>query len=172
MLRVSWPFHFTLAVPRPLGSVYSSLRLYVKAVFPYLTWGLAVPSREETFWKPQGHMYSNDGKLRVRYHRISLYSLSLSLWLYSPFDLGRYFSFLIILYTVGRTPWTGDPLVARQLPTHRTTQTPIKRTQTPMPRVGFEPTIPVFERAKMVHALDQCFSTAGPRSRKGWEPLP
>jgi hypothetical protein len=24
-----------------------------------------------------------------------------------------------------------------------------------MPRVGFEPTIPVFERAKIVHALDR-----------------
>jgi hypothetical protein len=36
-------------------------------------------------------------------------------------DLGRFFSFLI-LYTVGRTPWTGDQPVARPLPTHRTTQ--------------------------------------------------
>jgi hypothetical protein len=31
----------------------------------------------------------------------------LSLWLYSPLDLGRFLSFLI-LYTFGRTPWTGD----------------------------------------------------------------
>jgi hypothetical protein len=30
------------------------------------------------------------------------------------------FEFLI-LYTVGRTPWMGDQLVARPLPTHRTT---------------------------------------------------
>jgi hypothetical protein len=29
-----------------------------------------------------------------------------------------------------------------------------KRTQTPMSRVGFEPTIQMFERAKTVHALD------------------
>jgi hypothetical protein len=28
-----------------------------------------------------------------------------------------------------------------------------------MPRVGFEPAIPAFERAKTVHALDQWFST-------------
>jgi hypothetical protein len=35
-------------------------------------------------------------------------------------DLGYFFSFLI-LYTVGRTPWTGDQPVARPLPTHRTT---------------------------------------------------
>jgi hypothetical protein len=53
-------------------------------------------------------------------------------------DLGR-FQFLN-LYTVGRTPWTGDQPVARALPTHRTTQTQNKRTQTSMPRVGFETT--------------------------------
>jgi hypothetical protein len=35
-------------------------------------------------------------------------------------DLGRFFSFLI--YTVGRTPWTGDQPVARQLSKHRTIQ--------------------------------------------------
>jgi hypothetical protein len=35
-------------------------------------------------------------------------------------DLGRLFSFLI-LYTVGRTPWTGDQPVGRPLPTHKTT---------------------------------------------------
>jgi hypothetical protein len=48
-------------------------------------------------------------------------SLSLSLWLYSPLELGRFFSFLI-LHTFSRTPWTGDQTVARPLPTHRTTQ--------------------------------------------------
>jgi hypothetical protein len=45
------------------------------------------------------------------------------------FDLRRFFSFLI-LYTVDRTPWTGDQPVARPLPTHRTTQTQNKSTQT------------------------------------------
>jgi hypothetical protein len=50
------------------------------------------------------------------------------------------------LYTVGRTPWTVDEPVAR------TTQTENKRTQTPMPRVGFEPMVQVFVRAKTVHA--------------------
>jgi hypothetical protein len=33
--------------------------------------------------------------------------IHISLWLYSPLHLGHFFSFLI-LYTVGRTPWTGD----------------------------------------------------------------
>jgi hypothetical protein len=62
------------------------------------------------------------------------------------------FSFLI-LRTVGRTPWTGDQHVARPLPAHRTTQTQDKGTQTSRPRVGFEPTMPVLERAKAVHVL-------------------
>jgi hypothetical protein len=55
---------------------------------------------------------------------------SLSVWLYSPLDLGRFFSFLI-LYTVGRTAWTGDQLVARPLPKHRTTQTQNKHIHVP-----------------------------------------
>jgi hypothetical protein len=83
--------------------------------------------------------------------------LIIPLWLYSRLDLGRFFSFLI-LYTVGRTPWTGDQPVARPLPTHKTTQTQKKRTQPSMTRVGFEPTISVFEWAKTVHALD-CAAT-------------
>jgi hypothetical protein len=53
---------------------------------------------------------------------------------------------LLEFYTVSRTPWTGDQPVARPLHIHRT--------QTSMPEVGFEPTIPVFERAKTVHALE------------------
>jgi hypothetical protein len=30
-----------------------------------------------------------------------------------------------------------------------------------MPRVGFEPTIPVFERVKTIHALDRAASVFG-----------
>jgi hypothetical protein len=33
------------------------------------------------------------------------------------------------LYTISRTPWTGDQSVARPLPAHRTAQTQNKRTQ-------------------------------------------
>jgi hypothetical protein len=44
--------------------------------------------------------------------------------------------------------------MARPLLTHRTTQTQKKRTQTFTPWVSFEPTIPAFERAKTVNALD------------------
>jgi hypothetical protein len=66
--------------------------------------------------------------------------------------LGRFFNFLI-LYTGGRTPLTGNQPVPRPLSTHRTTPTQNKRTQTSMPRVGFEPMIPVFERAKRTSCL-------------------
>jgi hypothetical protein len=65
-----------------------------------------------------------------------------------------FFSFLIF-YTVGRTPLTGDQAVPRPLSAQTTTQTQNKRTQTSMPKVGFEPTIPVSEQVKTFHALDQ-----------------
>jgi hypothetical protein len=84
----------------------------------------------------------------------------LSLWLYSSLDLGRFFSFLI-LYTVGKSPWTRDQPVARPLPACRTTQTQNKRTQTSMPRVEFEHTISVFEGVKTVHALDRAATAIG-----------
>jgi hypothetical protein len=60
------------------------------------------------------------------------------------------------LYTVGRTPWTGDQPVARPLPTHRTTQT-----QTSMLWVGFEHTIPAIERENAVHAWDRAATAIG-----------
>jgi hypothetical protein len=47
----------------------------------------------------------------------------------------------------------GDQPVVRPLPARRTKQTQNKRTQTSMSQVGFDPTIPVFERAKTVHVL-------------------
>jgi hypothetical protein len=62
--------------------------------------------------------------------------LSVHVWLYSPLlDLGRFFRFLIH--------------------TQRATQTQNKGTQTSMPRVRFEPTIPASERPKTVHELDR-----------------
>jgi hypothetical protein len=55
----------------------------------------------------------------------------------------------------------GDRPVARLLPAHRTTQTQDKRTQTSMPRMGFQPTIPVFERTKRVRTLDRAANVIG-----------
>jgi hypothetical protein len=59
------------------------------------------------------------------------------------------------LYTASRTALTGYQHVARPLPAHRTAYTQNKRTQTSMSQVGFELTIPVFEWAKTVYALDR-----------------
>jgi hypothetical protein len=73
-----------------------------------------------------------------------------------PFTLFHFLN----LYTVGMTPWTGDQPVAG-LYLYRTIQTQHKRTQTSMLRLGFEPTIPVFERAKTVHALDRAATVIG-----------
>jgi hypothetical protein len=64
-------------------------------------------------------------------------------------------------YRDGKTPWTSDQPVARPLLTHRTTRTQNKRTQTSMSRVGFEPTIPAFERAMTVHASDFAATVIG-----------
>jgi hypothetical protein len=82
------------------------------------------------------------------------------LWVYSPLlDLGRFFSFLIF-YTVGRTLSTGvSPSQGRYLHTGQHKQN--KRTQTSMSQMGFQPTIPVFERAKIVHALDRAATVIG-----------
>jgi hypothetical protein len=55
---------------------------------------------------------------------------------------------LLNLCSAGRASWTSDEPVARPLHTHKTTQTQNKDTQTFMARVGFEPMIPAFERAK------------------------
>jgi hypothetical protein len=59
-------------------------------------------------------------------------------------DLGRFFS-LLIFYTVGAIPLTGEQPVARPPPTHRTAQKQNKRKQTSMLQVRFELKIPVFE---------------------------
>jgi hypothetical protein len=87
--------------------------------------------------------------------------LSICLSIYgSLLCLGRFFSFLIF-YTVGKTSWTGDQPISSPLPAHRTVQTQNKRAQTYIPRVGFEPTIPAFERTKRVHVLDSAATVVG-----------
>jgi hypothetical protein len=74
-------------------------------------------------------------------------------------DLGRFFSFLIYTQSVGLLGRGISPSQGRYL--HRTTQTQNKRTQTSMPRVGFELTIPVFEQEKTVHDLDRAATVIG-----------
>jgi hypothetical protein len=97
--------------------------------------------------------------------------LFIYLRLYSPLlGLGRFFGFLIFTKSVGLLGRGTSPS-ARPLPAHRTAQTQNKRTQTSMSWVGLEPTIPVFERAKTVHASDRGATVTGPMpfySSKMW----
>jgi hypothetical protein len=91
---------------------------------------------------------------------LSIY-LSIYLCFYSPLlDLSRFFSFLIF-YTVGWTPWTEDQPVRRSLPAHSAAQTQNKCTKASMPRVRFDPTIPVLERTKIIYALDRAATVMG-----------
>jgi hypothetical protein len=76
-------------------------------------------------------------------------------WFCSPLLGPGFFSFVFSFYTDGRTPWTSHQRAATPLPPRRTTQTQNKRAQTSMPWVGFEPTIPAFELAKTIHAVDR-----------------
>jgi hypothetical protein len=85
-------------------------------------------------------------------------SLSLSLWLYSPLKLGRFFSFLI-LYLVGRTPWTADQPVARPLPTHGNTNR-IKAHRHPCLEWDSSPRSQCW-RAKTVDPLDRAPTVIG-----------
>jgi hypothetical protein len=66
---------------------------------------------------------------------------------------GHRFTFSF-LYTAGRAPWTGDQPTARHIYTENNTKQK-KHTKAATPLVGFEPTTPVFEWAKTVHALDR-----------------
>jgi hypothetical protein len=74
-------------------------------------------------------------------------------------NLGHFLSFLN-LYTVGRAPWMGDQPVAMPLPTHRINA-----------HIGIRTTIPVFQRAKTVHAFDRAATVIGEFSRLHWENL-
>jgi hypothetical protein len=87
------------------------------------------------------------------------YYFFISLWFYSPLDLGRFLSFLIYTQSVGLLGRGISPSQGRYLHTkehkHRISA------ETSMPWVGFETTIPVFERAKTFHALDRAATVIG-----------
>jgi hypothetical protein len=87
---------------------------------------------------------------RIRKYRAIRHCIYL--WLYRPLDFCRFFSFLIHTQPA-RGPFGRGISTSQGHCLHRTTQSRNKRTQTSMPRVGFEPTIQVFERAKTVHGL-------------------
>jgi hypothetical protein len=58
------------------------------------------------------------------------------------------------LIDVGMTPRTGDQ-PCHKAATYTGQHKQKKRGLTSMPRVGFEPTSPLFDRAKTFHALDR-----------------
>jgi hypothetical protein len=59
----------------------------------------------------------------------------------------------------GLLGWDFSPSQSRYLHTEQHKQN--KPTQISMPRAGFKPTIPVFKRAKTVHALDRAATLIG-----------
>jgi hypothetical protein len=63
--------------------------------------------------------------------------------------------------TFSRTPWAVDQPVARPQPTHDNTNAEGTQIQSSMPCVGFELTIPSFERAKTFHVLDRATTMMG-----------
>jgi hypothetical protein len=65
----------------------------------------------------------------------------------------------------------GDKPTTRPLPTHRTTQTETKCTQTSMPRAGFELTILMFGRVKPVYASDLAHNVIGTVAIKAFQKL-
>jgi hypothetical protein len=85
-----------------------------------------------------------------------LYSVYTALQL---FDLGRFFSFLIYTQLVG-LPGRGISR-SQSLYLHRGQHKQNTHIHTSMSRVKFEPTTPVFERAKAVHALDRAATVIG-----------
>jgi hypothetical protein len=89
----------------------------------------------------------------VPHSKRPFWKAGIDVYIYGSTALGRFFSFFVF-YAVGGNSRTGDQPVARPLPARRTAQTHNKHTETSKPQVGFEATIPVFKRAKTVHALD------------------
>jgi hypothetical protein len=73
-------------------------------------------------------------------------------------DLGRFFSFLIYTQSIRVLGWGS---ARRKAATNTEQHKQNKRGQTFMPRVGFEPTIPVFDWAKTVRALDRATIVIG-----------
>jgi hypothetical protein len=106
--------------------------LFFKQVTPcssqipvHLSTPLSPITGHHTTYTPEAVLLSNRRIIYGRKWRESmsathikyLFYLSIYLWLYSPLlNPGRFFTFLI-LYTVGRIPWTGDQPVARLIST-------------------------------------------------------
>jgi hypothetical protein len=83
-----------------------------------------------------------------------LFSFFIHQWFYNPLLVPGLFFSCVIFFTqpVGLLGRMISSSQGRYLPTEQHKEN--KRTQTSMPQLEFEPTIPGFELAKTVHALD------------------
>jgi hypothetical protein len=102
------------------------------------------------------------GLSRYCYLHSSFRNLHFFHWLYSPLGPWPLLFQFHDHFTDGRTPWASDQFVSRPLHKRRKTQTQnIHIHQISMPCVGFEPTIPAYERAKVVHISDRSATVIG-----------
>jgi hypothetical protein len=86
---------------------------------------------------------------------------------------GADFSVPLVPFTHGRTPWTGDQLVARPLPKHRATQTQNKCIHTHTPNIhalcGIRTHDPGFQANEdSTHALDLSATVIGIEQLVEW----
>jgi hypothetical protein len=146
------------------ASHFKLLNILVVTNFPFFITSLA-----DINWIYQSHFNWRRPPLVPNCNYPDIFAaLSLSLSLYPvaptwrigyPWNALFHFSFLILKQSVGLLGRGISQSQDRYL--HWTTQTQNRRTQTSMPWVGFEPTIPVFERAKTAHALDRAAAVIG-----------
>jgi hypothetical protein len=96
-------------------------------------------------------------------------------WLYSPLlGPGLFFSFMIFFYTDGTTPWRSDQLVARPLPTYRTTQTQDKRTHALIGIRTHDPSVRASEDSSCLRPRGRCdrlFESQNNEIIGGWRKL-
>jgi hypothetical protein len=115
-----------------------------------LKWETIVLTLLSNSWSPKFHSSPLTGVIFICDCTEVFY---LSVALQPLWTLAAFFS---SFYIVGSTPWTGDQPVGSPLSTHRRTQIQNYRTQISMLRVGFEPTIPVFERGSGLRTCGHC----------------
>jgi hypothetical protein len=106
-------------------------------------------------WKWRQSFLLNIGELLADFF-FFFYSCSSRMECRASVKISFLFSFLICTQSVGPLAWGISPSQGRYL-----TETQNKLKQASMPWLGFEPTISVFERAKIFHALDGAATVIG-----------
>jgi hypothetical protein len=133
----------------------------------------AVPRNREISWKAPTEFriylltchvfFLNMFLINYFNENTSFYLDVLGSWVCSHSELWNYGSYRQLVGLLGG----GDQSVSRRLPTQNTNT---GRKMTSMSRVGFEPTIPVFERMKTLLALDRAAATvSGKNAYTMWD---